>query len=105
MTVDIENCRVTSSSGEECPKGKEYAVREIERPERIVTSTVRARGLSLKMVPVRTDRPIPKNNIIDAAREIRGIVIEKPVEAGDIIVEDFLGLGVRLVATRGNYRV
>lgn len=100
LAVDIENCRVVKVSGEKCPKGKDYAVSEVENPRRVLTSTVSARGLNLKMVPVRTDKPIPKDRILEAAGEIRKIRLAKPVNTGEVIVRDFLGLGVNLIATR-----
>lgn len=100
LSVDVENCRVIKVRGTKCPKGEDYAVIEIENPVRILTTTVLAAGLSVKMVPVRTDRPIPKGDIFKAMDEIKKIRIDRPVSAGDIIVKNFLGLGVNLIATR-----
>ena len=100
LRVDIENCRVVQVTGEKCPKGKDYAVSEGENPQRVLTSTVSAQGLSLKMVPVRTDKPIPKDRILEAAAEVRKMKLERAVKAGDVIVNNFLGLGVNLLATR-----
>ena len=100
LKVDIENCRVVKVMGEKCPKGKDYAVSEAENPQRVLTSTVSAQGLSLKMVPVRTDKPIPKDRILEAAAEVRKMKLERAVKAGDVIVNNFLGLGVNLLATR-----
>ena len=100
LSVDIENCRVREVTGAECPKGKPYAVSEVENPARILTSTVLTQGLSIKMCPVRTDKPIPKAKISDAIFEARKIKINKPVRIGDIIIRNFLGLGVNLIATR-----
>lgn len=100
LSVDIENCRVVKISGNLCPKGKEYAESEIENPVRILTSTVFAVGLALKMIPVRTDSPIPKARIFEAMEEIKKIKINKPVSTGEIIVKNFLGLGVNLISTR-----
>lgn len=100
LDIDIENCKVVSVSGNKCPKGHDYAVSEIENPVRILTSTVVARNMDLKMIPVRTDKPIPVAKIMVAAQEIRKIKIEKGIKVGDILVENFLGLGVNLIATR-----
>ncbi len=100
LAVDIENCRVVKVEGEKCPKGKDYAVSEVENPRRVLTSTVSARRLSLKMVPVRTDKPIQKERILEAAGEIRKIKIDRPVKSGEIIAANILGLGVNLIATR-----
>ncbi|MCX5668160.1 MAG: DUF1667 domain-containing protein [Candidatus Omnitrophica bacterium] len=100
LSIDVENCRVVRVSGSECPKGEKYAIQEIENPARILTSAVLAQGLSLKMVPVRTDKPIPKSKIMEAMGEIKKIRLKSPVKAGFVIVENFLGLSVNLLATR-----
>ena|SRR3989338_8948179 len=105
LAVDIENCRVVKVEGEKCPKGKDYAVSEVENPRRVLTSTVVVgNGLkpfpTLKMLPVRTDKPIPKERILEAAGEIRKIKVERAVKSGEIITANILGLGVNLIATR-----
>ncbi len=100
LRVDIENCRVVKVEGKQCPKGEIYAYAEIENPTRILTATVLAKGLPLRLVPVRTDKPIPKIKIFEAMEEIRQMRIEKPLKIGETIVGNFLGLGVNLIATR-----
>jgi len=100
LDVDIENCRVITVKGNDCPKGNIYAVSETENPERVLTSTVKAKGLDLKMLPVRTDKPIPKGRILEAMETIKMISVDTPVKAGDVISGDFMGLGVKLIATR-----
>jgi len=99
VTID-DNGAVAQVSGNKCPKGVIYAKAEVENPVRILTSSVLAQGLSLKMIPVRTDKPIPKTKLVDSMNEIRKIRITQPVSAGDIIVTNFLGLGVNLIVTR-----
>ena len=100
LSVDIENCKVTKVTGAKCPKGIIYAATEVENPSRILTATVLTDGLDLKLVPVRTDRPIPKPDLLRAAEEIRKIRLTKPVKTGGVIADNFLGLGVKLIATR-----
>lgn len=100
LTVDIENCRIFKVEGNKCPKGAEYARSEVENPVRILTGTVLTQGLALKMVPVRTDQPIPKTKIFEAAAEFKKIKVTKPLHTRDIIVANFMGLGVNLIATR-----
>jgi CxxC motif-containing protein len=100
LSIDIENCRVAKVSGNECPKGEKYAVQEAESPMRTLTSAVLTEGLSLKMVPVRTDKPIPKSRIMEAMGEIKNIRLKSPVKCGFVIVENFLDLGVNLLSTR-----
>ncbi|OGX23316.1 MAG: hypothetical protein A3J51_03530 [Omnitrophica WOR_2 bacterium RIFCSPHIGHO2_02_FULL_45_21] len=100
LIVDIENCRVVKVSDNQCKLGESYAIAEIENPTRVLTSAVLARGLSLKMIPLRTDRPIEKAKLLEAMAEIKKIIVEKPVKAGDVILSNFLGLEVNLIATR-----
>ncbi|MDD5136845.1 MAG: DUF1667 domain-containing protein [Candidatus Omnitrophica bacterium] len=100
ISVDIENCKVAKVTGAKCPRGVKYALAEAVTPARLFTATVIAEGLDLKLIPVRTDKPIPKKDIFRAVEEIRKLRIEKPVKAGETIVENFLGLGIKLLATR-----
>ena len=88
-------------SGNSCPRGYEYGIKEVTAPERILTSTVAIRGASLPLCPVKTSAPIPKGRLFDGMDEIAKIEIEAPVRAGDVIEKGFLGLGgIDLVATR-----
>lgn len=100
LSVEIEDDKVVSVSDNKCPKGKKYAISEIENPVRILTSTVLSQKLALKIIPVRTDRPIPKTALQKAMEEIKRIRINKPVQVGTVIVENFMNLGINLIATR-----
>lgn len=100
LEVDFEGCVVSRVSGNKCPKGEAYARSEIGNPVRVLTSSVLARGLELKMVPVRTDKPLPKARLLEAMALVRKVRLDHPVAAGEIIARDLLGLGVNLVATR-----
>jgi CxxC motif-containing protein len=100
LDVDIENCRVVKVTGNSCPKGELYAFGEVENPVRILTSSVLAEGLSLKMVPVRTTGPIPKKDISRAMDDIKKIRVTRAIAAGDVIVRNFTAQGVDLISTR-----
>jgi CxxC motif-containing protein len=100
LSVETGGSSGISVTGHACPKGEVYAQSEIENPVRIVTSTVLTTSESVQFLPVRTDRPIPKTRIFDAMAAIRNIIVDKPLGTGDIVVENFLGLGVNLIATR-----
>ena len=100
LTVDIENCRIVEVNDNKCPRGQDYAKAEIENPLRILTGVVLTKGLAIKMVPVKTDKPIPKARILEAAAEIKKLKVTNPLGIGDIIVSNFMGLAVNLIATR-----
>jgi len=52
------------------------------------------------MIPVRTDKPIPKAKLLEAMEKIKKIHIDKPVKLGDVIEKDFIVTGVNLIASR-----
>jgi CxxC motif-containing protein len=95
-----EDGRVRGISGNQCAKGDGYARQEVENPLRTLTTTVLAQGLVLKRVPVRTSKPIPKARLLEAAAICRKLRLTAPLQVHDVIVENFLGLGVNLIATR-----
>ncbi|MDD5070052.1 MAG: DUF1667 domain-containing protein, partial [Candidatus Omnitrophica bacterium] len=100
VTVITEDGRVKDIKGNKCPKAFDYVKQEIEHPLRIFTTTIKANKLSLAVVPVRTDKPIPKSKLFEAIEAVREIRITKPVLASDVLINDFLGLGVNLIVTR-----
>jgi len=100
LDLEIENGQLIKVTGNKCPKGEAYAKQEIENPMRVLATLVLAKGLELKIVPVRTSGPIPKTKIFDAIHASRSFLLEKPVKAGDVLISNLLGLGVDLIATR-----
>ncbi len=100
LEVDEEGGRVISVTGNKCEKGPAYAKQEVENPLRVLSSTVLAKGLELKLVPVRTSKPIPKDRLFDGIAEIRKLKLDRPVKAGEIITKNFLGLDADLIAAR-----
>ncbi|MFH1379494.1 MAG: DUF1667 domain-containing protein [bacterium] len=87
-------------TGHTCVKGVTYAVNEIKNPTRILTSTVLTLGLPVKMLPVRTVKPIPKNKLLIAMKKIKKVRVKKSVNPGDIIIKNILGLKINVIATR-----
>ncbi len=85
-------------TGNTCPKGREYAIRECTAPVRTVTSCVRVANREDTMVSVKTLNPIPKGKMMEAAQMLHGIRVFAPVKIGDVIVDSLFGSPV--VATR-----
>jgi CxxC motif-containing protein len=100
LTVETDGAYVLSVAGNQCVKGEKYAQQEVETPLRVFTTSVLTQGLDLKMLPVKTSGPIPKAKVLEVMPGVLNIRVQKPVTVGDIIVADFAGLGVDLVATR-----
>lgn len=102
IKVEHENGNVISVSGFTCKRGEKYAIKEITAPERTITSTVAAYNAKgeLTLVPVKSDKPIPKGKMSEAMELINGQKATLPVEAGDILVSDFIEEGINLVACK-----
>ena len=74
LNIDIENdYKVTGNS---CPKGAVYGKEELIAPKRVVTSIVRVSGGIHHMVPVKTDKPIPKELVFQCMELLKDIKIQ-----------------------------
>jgi len=100
ITVDMDGDKITGITGFSCKKGEAYAREEIIDPKRILTSSVLTKGLELKMVPVRTSKPIPKSKLMEAMDEVKKIRLSKSINVGDVIQKDFIVPGVDLISAR-----
>ena len=86
LTVDMDGSEVVEVKGNTCKKGKEYAVKEVTNPTRIVS--------------VKTKEDIPKAKIHDCIKALKDVEVEAPIKIGDVLVSNIAGTGVDIVATR-----
>ena len=102
MTVTLnDDGTIAGIEGNTCSRGKEYATSEITHPVRTLTSTVPLETADgRKMLPVRTDKPIPKEKLFEAMALIRAAKAEAPVRTGDVLIPDFIEAGTNLIACR-----
>ena len=87
-------------TGNRCPRGEAYGRSELLHPVRTVTSTAAIQGASISRLPVKTDRPIPKEQIFACMALIHTLRVQAPIAAGSILYENILGSGANLVAAR-----
>ncbi len=99
LTVTMNGDRITVT-GNTCPRGADYAKKEVLSPTRIVTSSVRVNGGTIARVSVKTKTDIPKGKIFDVMKEIRAARVDAPVKMGDVVIEDCAGTGVEVIATK-----
>lgn len=100
LQVKLEGTEVVEVTGHTCKRGEEYAKKECTNPTRIVTSSVYVEGGEIGVVPVKTETDIPKDKIFDCIKALKGVVVKAPVNIGDVIIENVLGTGVNIIATR-----
>ena len=73
LEIEIEDGKVIDVKGNTCPRGKQYGISECTNPERMVTTTIRCEnGMVL---PVKTDRPIPKDKVFECMNIINEVDI------------------------------
>ena len=98
--VVIEDGVVVEMHGYTCKRGRAYVAEEVIAPKRMVTTTVRVNGGALALLPVVSDRPVPKGSILACLAELRKVAVTAPVATDSVVLADVLGLGVNFVAAR-----
>ena len=84
--------------GNYCPRGVIYGRQEAIDPRRVLTSSVAVAKGAAPLVSVRTSEPIPLAKMNEAMAAIKKMKVAAPVKFHQVLVEDFLGLGINLIA-------
>jgi CxxC motif-containing protein len=98
--VEIADGKVIRMVGFTCERGRAYAKSEVTAPQRVLTTTVKIHDGALRLLPVVSRQPLPKDKIAACVRCLASVEVEAPVKEGDIISGNILGLGVDIVASR-----
>ena len=83
-----------------CKRGHEYAKQELTDPRRMVASSVRISGGIHPLLPVYTSAPFPKPRIPELLKVLREVEISAPVSLEQPILENVLGTGINVLASR-----
>lgn len=100
LRVELDEGSLIKIEGNRCPRGASYAREEVIDPKRVLSTSVRVVGGDYPLVSVRTDRPIPKRLLLEAMKQIRTLIVEAPIEIGQVVIADLLNTGANVVATR-----
>jgi len=100
LTVEYDETKIHTLSGNRCKVGLDYAEKEISNPERTLTTTVKVKHGHLPLVSVRTNKPIPKSRILDAMNLLAKVEVEAPIKIEDLIIQNIFNTGVNIVATK-----
>ena len=100
LEVTHEGETLLNVEGNTCPRGEQYVKEELTDPRRMVATTVKVKGGLHPLVPVYTQAPVPKPRIFELLSKIRQVEIEAPVEINQVVLEDPLGEGVNVIASR-----
>ena len=97
LEVDTETLEVKGNS---CPRGEAYGKAEVSHPLRTITSTVKIVGGDIPRCSVRTNKPIPKEKMFDVMKELNKVELMAPVNVGDVVIGNVLGLGADIIVTK-----
>lgn len=87
-------------TGNKCPQGEKYALREMKDPSRVLFSRVLLEDGPMSRLHVKTDAIVP-NNLKDKFIEIiENTRTKAPIARGDIIIENILDTGINVVSAR-----
>lgn len=95
IEITDEDIKVT---GNTCPRGEQYAKNECTNPVRTLTTTMRCKNG--KILPVKTDKPVPKDKLFECMEVINKTLAVLPISVGDIIIENILDTGSNVVASK-----
>lgn len=100
--IDVvhEGGKIISMEGNKCEKSVEFVSQELIEPMRILTTTVRIQGSRWPVVPVRTDRAVPKRLFPRIMKRLRLVELQAPVNMLDVVLRDILRTGANIIATR-----
>jgi CxxC motif-containing protein len=86
-------------SGNLCNKGIECA-NLVMKNKGILTTLVRVKGSKLKVVSVKSTKPIDKNLWIECSKALSRLYIGAPTRIGDIVCKNILNTGVDIICTK-----
>lgn len=102
---DLEIEQISDSykvTGNKCPRGEKYAIEEMTAPKRVVTSTVAIEGSLYPVIPVKTEKAIPKEKIFDVMKVLSNVKLQAPIKVGDVVVSNIADTGVDVVVTKNS---
>lgn len=100
VTEDSSSNEGFNVTGNKCPRGKVYGIKEMTNPTRMLPTTVAINNAFLNRLPVITNNPIPKNLIFKCMDIINSTVVNAPIKMGEIIIKNILDTGVNIIASR-----
>jgi CxxC motif-containing protein len=89
---------VVEVSGHQCKQGRAYAIQEFKSPMRILTTTVPTRGSVRPLLPVRSNKPLPKGALIEAMRLLATMEVSPPIKLGEVLSSNILNSKADLIA-------
>ena len=98
LTVELEGKEVKSVTGQGCRRGEAYAKDECIAPMRTLTTTAPLVGGGV--VPVKTDRAVPKESLCACMEQINRLRVPRGLPAGSVVLARILDTDANVILTR-----
>lgn len=97
--TEADNGTVTVT-GNNCPRGRQYAQNELHDPRRTVTGVVAVAGSEPGFLPVKSSAPVPVRLIPGLLAQLRRTSAQAPVKIGDCLLANIENTGIDVIFTR-----
>ena len=87
-------------SGNQCIRGEHFGFKEYTNPERMLITTMRIENSKFPVIPVRSQKPLPKDQLLAAVKIVNDHVCNAPVTMGQVVIPNILGTGIDVIASR-----
>jgi CxxC motif-containing protein len=94
-----EEGNVEGAKNYQCKEGRKYVEIEGVSPMRVFTGTVITNSSRRVLLPVRSEKPISKDKIVESARLLSKIEVRLPIKIGEVIVPDIMRTGVNIISS------
>ena len=99
--IDIKTeDEVVEIIGNKCNEGIEFSEDYLKNSMDVLTTLVRIKGGQVKVVSVKSDKPIEKKLFLKCSRALSRINAGAPIKIGDVVCKNILNLGVDIICTK-----
>ncbi|MBI9109412.1 MAG: DUF1667 domain-containing protein [Spirochaetales bacterium] len=91
---------VLSVSNNQCKRGMRFGENEFKNPMRMLTTTVKITGSTVKRMPVISSDEIPKDRLFELVEMLYKVTLKSPIQRGGIVLKNIGNTGVDIIATR-----
>ena len=76
-----------------------FNIIEYKFPARVLTTTAIAQSAKKKMLPLKSNKPIHKDKLLDCMYYLPQLNVRPPVKTGQVIIRNIANTGADLIAT------
>lgn len=100
VQLDVDDTgTVIKVTGQQCKRGKLYSIQEYGAPMRTLTATIVTEGSDHALLPVRSNKPIPKDMLRECMSLLSEVRVRPVVRIGDTLIKDISGTGADIIYT------